>query len=130
MIHQLDNRMKVIRLREAVFSVPLTNFDKLVGPTFTQCQCVLPTLRRRITYQKSTIRRVDHLLVHLVPSDVSPIPFCLLKCAWSFRRNENTAKYNIVITSTPFVQDKDEWSFTCGVAVATLCSLKLTLFDP
>lgn len=94
MIHQLDNRMKVIRLREAVFSVPLTNFDKLVGPTFTQCQCVLPTLRRRITYQKSTIRRVDHLLVHLVPSDVSPIPFCLLECAWSFRRNENTAKYS------------------------------------
>lgn len=86
MIHQLDNRMKVIRLRETVFSVPLTNLDKLVGPTFAQCQCVFPTLRGRITYQKSTIRRVDHLLVHLVSGDVSPIPFSLLKGAWSERR--------------------------------------------
>lgn len=128
MIHQLDNRMKVIRLREAVFSVPLTNFDKLVGPTFAQCQCVLPTLRRRITYQKSTIRRVDHLLVHLVSSDVSPIPFSLLKRAWSFRRKHS--EYSI-IRSTPFgYRTKTNGLLTYGVAVATLCSLKLTLFGP
>lgn len=44
--------------------------------------------------------------------------------------NEDTAKYSNHFDSTLFVQDKDEWSVTCGVAVATPCSLKLTLSDP